>query len=323
MDQIRKAMQDLAESQRGMGSAGTITFEEFLVLIRENPMQHMRNVHQVFHDMVRAKLGSGVDEYPEDPESINFIAYDTHALFVDNADQPFFADRLFANRMMNMADSMRGGAQQNKIYIFDGPPGCGKSIFLNNLLQKFQEYANSPEGCRYETVWRLDRSLLDMPPERDTPPVLEKLAALIEGKETAESLKISSDDPFSRLGQGYVEVPCPSHDSPFLMIPKDERPKFLDDLFHNDEFKWNLSYGKEYDWVFRTTPCTICTTLFKALLRRLGDPADVIVDVVEVLTKINCVPVDWRRIISWCPAKDHVSRNICGFISRAWVRGFL
>ena len=38
--------------------------------------------------------------------------------------------------------------------------GCGKSIFLNNLLRKFEEYANSPDGCRYETVWRLDRQVL-------------------------------------------------------------------------------------------------------------------------------------------------------------------
>ncbi|MBU8870903.1 MAG: hypothetical protein KOO60_08605 [Gemmatimonadales bacterium] len=275
MDQIRKAMLDLEESQRGTGTEGTITFEEFLVLVRENPLQHVRNVHQVFHDMVHTFLGTGEDEYPEDPESINFISYDTNALFVEDADQPFFADRLFTNRLMNMVDGMRGSAQQNKIYIFDGPPGCGKSIFLNNLLQKFQKYANSPAGCRYETVWRLDRSLLDQSPERDGPPVLDKLAALLENREVPEALKNSPDEPLLRFGKGFVEVPCPSHDSPFLMIPKNQRPKFLDDLFHNDEFKWNLSYGKEYDWVFRTNPCTICTTLYKALLHQLGDPSEV------------------------------------------------
>ena len=275
MDRIRKTMQGLEESQRGIGAAGTITFEEFLALVRENPMHHVRNVHQVFHDMVRTFLGSGIDEYPEDPESINFIAYNTNALFVDGADQPFFADRLFANRLASMVDGMRGGAQQNKIYIFDGPPGCGKSIFLNNLLLKFQEYANSPDGCRYETVWRLDRSLLDHFPDHESSPVLDKLAALLDSQETTEKLKVSSIEPLSRLGKGFVEVPCPSHDSPFLMIPKDRRPEFLDELFHNDEFKWNLSYGKEYDWVFRTLPCTICTTLYKALLHRLGDPAEV------------------------------------------------
>jgi predicted Ser/Thr protein kinase len=275
MDQIRKAMKDLEDSQRTVGVTRTVNFEEFLVLVRENPMQHVRNVHQIFHDMVRDFMGMGVDEYPEDPESINFIAYNTNALFVDNTDQPFFADRLFANRLMSMVDSMRGGAQQNKIYIFDGPPGCGKSIFLNNLLQRFQEYANSPRGCRLETVWQLDRALLDPSPASEGSPILEKLAALLEGSEASDSAADQPAEPTSRKGKGFLEVPCPSHDSPFLMIPKDQRPEFLDGLFHNDEFKWNLSYGKEYDWMFRAEPCTICTTLFDALLQRLGDPTKV------------------------------------------------
>ena len=38
----------------------------------------------------------------------------------------------------------------------------------------------------------------------------------------------------------YIEVPCPSHDHPVLMIPKDYRRSFFDDLFKNDEIKWKL-----------------------------------------------------------------------------------
>ena len=96
-------------------------------MLRAHPERLIRNVHQVFHDMVRTYVGEGYDEYPDDPESINFVSYDCRRLFVDNTDQPFFADRIFANRLMNMIDAFRGGAQQNKIFIFDGPPGCGKS----------------------------------------------------------------------------------------------------------------------------------------------------------------------------------------------------
>ncbi len=73
----------------------------------------------------------------------------------------------------------------------------------------------------------------------------------------------------------YIEVPCPSHDSPLLLIPRDQRAGFLDALFANDEFKWNLSTGKQYDWVFRDEPCTICSSLYRALVHKLNDPADV------------------------------------------------
>lgn len=269
MDYIRKAMDHLRESQRDSRHDHTLTFEEFLLQLRENPARNIRNVHQVFHDMVRSFVGSGFDEYPEDPESIQFVNYDFDPLFVDDTDNPFFADRIFGNRFMNMVDGLRGGAQQNKIYIFDGPPGCGKSIFLNNLLLRFEEYANSPEGTRYSTVWRLDRKVLGALPEDPGAPVLKKLAKLIDSGEERIS---AVEDWQPRVAQGYVEVPCPCHDNPILMIPKDQRPAFLDNLFESDEFKWNLSYGKEYDWVFKDSSCTICTSLYQALLQKLGDP---------------------------------------------------
>jgi len=274
MDYIRNAMHHLEESQRGLDRSKTISFEEFLLLLRTHPQRLMRNVHQVFHDMVKTNVGQGVDEYPEDPETINFIAFDTSELFEKNTDNPFFADRIFANRMMNMIDGLRGGSQQNKIYIFDGPPGCGKSIFLNNLLSKFEEYGNSDEGCRYESVWHLNRSLLGEFGELDSSTVLEKLAQMLDAP-AEKKLQELPETHRPRLGKGFIEIPCPSHDNPILMVPRDQRSRFLDDLFANDEFKWNMSYGKDYDWVFTENPCTICTSLYKALLHKLGDPTAV------------------------------------------------
>jgi predicted Ser/Thr protein kinase len=271
MDPIRKALQDVAASQRGRDAGRVLSFEEFLAQLRWRPDRLIRNVHQVFHDMVRAHVGHGHDEYPDDPESINFIAYDFGSLLVNDTDQPFFADRIFANRLMNVIDGFRGGAQQNKIYLFDGPPGCGKSIFLNNLLKRFQEYASSPEGTRYETVWRLDRAQLgDTGGNRSDP--AEQLARLLGEKRTAKLLHDLSAGGRGALNADPVEVPCPSHDNPLLLVPRDQRAAFLDALFANDEFKWNLSTGKQYDWVFRDEPCTICSSLYHALLAKLEDP---------------------------------------------------
>jgi len=295
MDAIQKALQDLAGSQRGLELGRTLTFEDFLAQLRWRPDRLIRNVHQVFYDMVRAHVGAGYDEYPDDPESINFIGYDFTSLLVEGSDQPFFADRVFANRLMNVVEAFRGGAQQNKIYLFDGPPGSGKSIFLNNLLRRLEEYANSPEGTRYETVWRLDRRVLGDESEGDASQQLlrllgERRTARLVADLAAATDDDGYDDPHDadedearfapppqrqRRRLGYLEVPCPSHDNPIVMIPRDQRARFFDALFQNDEFKWNLSAGKEYDWVFREEPCTICASLYRALLHKLDDPVAV------------------------------------------------
>ncbi len=263
-------------------------FEDFLQLAVAKPSKVIRNIFQLFYDMIHTYIGEGVDEYPDDPESIHFVSYDFTRLFVEDSDHPFFADRLFANRLIQHVESLKRGAQQNKIYIFKGPPGCGKSTFLNNLLRKFEEYANTEEGACFETVWRLDRKKLG---EHESMPIFEKLSQLLENpedkdefdEEDAEDIAQLSEEladylpeqPSSFVTQEYIEVPCPSHDHPILMIPKQIRRSFFDDLFSNDEFKWKLFTEKEYDWVFKANPCTICSSLYQALLNRLGSPLEV------------------------------------------------
>ena len=94
---LKQLSRTIVEREKG----GTLSYQEFMKLVAERPAATMRNVFQVFHDMVKSYVTEGVDEYPDDPESINFANYDTRKLFVENSDRPFFADRLFANRLLN------------------------------------------------------------------------------------------------------------------------------------------------------------------------------------------------------------------------------
>ncbi|MCK5147264.1 serine protein kinase PrkA [bacterium] len=263
MKNIEKAMNNLSHIIREWGTQTPIPFEEFLEVAASIPSIVIRNIFQIFHDMVYHYVEKGVDEYPDDPESINYINYDFGKIFSNDSGTPFFADRLFANRFMDLADSMKSGAQQNKIYIFKGPPGCGKSTFLNNLLLKFEEYANTEQGMRYEILWRLDR---------------KRLGGFIP--EPAIGVENGSRD--------YWEVPCPSHDNPLLMVPLEHRKAFFDDLLENDEFKWKLFTDKEYDWVFTDEPCTICSALYNSLLYKLKSPK-------EVFKMIYARPYEFNR----------------------------
>ena len=290
MELIKDAMQNLDHSMSKRHRQPVIPFEEFLQVLSKNPHAVLRNVFQVFHDMVKAYVTEGTDEYPDDPESIHFIDYDCTKLFVDGSDYPFFADRLFANRFMKLVEAMKRGAQQNKIYIFDGPPGCGKSTFLNNLLMKFEEYTKTEQGLSYEVVWRLDRKLLSTLTEHEPLPFYDKAVWFsIDAPQGMGGSIVENFDPCSPRGRNenlydqvlpnfngdYIEVPCPSHDHPILMIPKHYRRIFFDDLFSNHEFKWKLYTQKEYDWLFRESPCTICNSIYWALLNRLNSPRKV------------------------------------------------
>lgn len=276
METIEKALESLSHHIVNVDQHRPIPFTDFLEMTVARPETMIRNVFQVFHDLIKTYVGEGVDEYPDDPESINYVNYDCSKLFVEGSDNPFFADRLFANRLIKHVEALRLGAQQNKIYIFDGPHGCGKSTFLNNLLRKFEEYANTEQGLRYETVWRISPTHLNEAPTNETVAILERLLQLQNdpNQEQYEALRNRSSAPVG--GDKYIEIPCPSHDNPLLMIPKRYRRDFFDDLFANDEFKWTLFTDKAYEWLFRDKPCTICSSLFISLMRQLKDPRRVL-----------------------------------------------
>ena len=289
MDTVNLALDNLTTQLQKLESPEAVPFEVYLRLLAARPRVLMRNIFQVFHDMVKTYVGQGFDEYPDDPESISYVCYDCNQLFVESADRPFFADRLFANRLIAHVESMRSGAQQNKIYIFDGPPGCGKSTFLNNLLGKLEEYANTEAGTRYETVWRLDtRQLNAAAPGRGTP-FWDQLGRMVAGAMREATQLAPENGAAGTQGPApgglppwpgaettpVVEIPCPSHDNPVLMIPKRYRRRFFNDLFAGRQFKDLLLNSKDYDWVFQENPCTICSSIYEALLDQLKDPQHV------------------------------------------------
>ena len=274
MSNITNALININRSISAGGRHSTISFDEFLRELTQKPTVMVRNVFQVFHDMIKKYVGEGHNEYPDDPESIGFVHYDCSRLFIEGSDTPFFADRLFANRLINLIESLKRGAQQNKIYIFEGPHGCGKSTFLNNLLKKFEEYTNTQDGLRYETVWRISRRMFGEENEFGTVQLFEQFFQT-QSNAPDDPEAVAKSNPLSDSGENYIEVPCPSHDNPILMIPKDHRRAFFDDLFRNDKIKWRLFTEKEYEWVFRDHSCTICSSLFQALLNRLKNPMKV------------------------------------------------
>ncbi len=251
-----------------------VSFEDFLNILKSRPSQILRNIFQSFHDMVKAHVEEYKDPVTGDQDNPAFTHYDCTKLFVEGSDNPYFPDMLFANRFMKQMEYLRHGAQQNRIYIFYGPHGCGKSTFLNNLLKKFESYANTDEGLRYEIVWRLNIKKLH---DQDHSLSMSAFERLIQYVEKENDTSFSKPEALSLAihERDYIEVPCLAHDNPFLVIPKEQRRGVLDELIKNDQFKWRLFTEKEYEWVFTEEICTVCSSIYHALLERLENPKEV------------------------------------------------
>ena len=247
-----------------------IPMNDFLYLTSKNPEHVFRDIFQFVHDMIHYYVPEGEDEYKSSDHSIGFKAYDSSNLLVDGCDNPFFADRLFANRLMNLTKIFRQGTQNNRIYIFEGPPGSGKSTFLNNFLAKIEEYARTEEGTTYKTYWRLD---------------IEKLGGFAKIKRKILEVDTNNSDGGHEsvlneidtidFPNKYLEFSCPNHDHPILQVPKELRKQFLDELIPDGHFKERLFTEKQYEWVMKSQPCSICNSIFKSLIDITKDPIEV------------------------------------------------
>jgi predicted Ser/Thr protein kinase len=271
----QRAVDELCIRIEERGRRTPFSFPEYIALASRFPERIFRNIFQMFYDMIHSYIDVGTNEYPDDPESINYIPYDSSRLFEQGTDRPFFGDRLFINRLLGHISSFRRGIRQNRIYIFEGPHGCGKSTFLNNLLMKFEKYAATEEGSSFETVWRLDRKLLGNGTDPTAKYLVDQLRDIVERSTGGgrDSAPLSSP---AAAGKEYLEIACPSHDSPLLLIPKTYRREFFNELIPNEEFKHKLFSHKQYEWVFKDSPCTICQSLYHALLEILDSPCKVL-----------------------------------------------
>lgn len=231
MSQAKQALNILKGEIEKREKRTILSFEEFLEAVSAEPERLLRNIFQLFHDMVQEYVGDGENEYPDDPESIGYVKYDCSRLFIKEADNPFFADRLFANRFINQIKSLRQGSRQNQLHAYLGPHGCGKSTFLNNLMRAFERYTSVKNGQTFEILW-----------------------------------EINGDDDKG------LEVPCPSHDHPILIIPKEGnyRINFLKNLL-SEEAMEKIFKEKEYEWVLKGEVCTICKSIFWNLFDKFGD----------------------------------------------------
>ncbi|MFW6221492.1 MAG: serine protein kinase PrkA, partial [Fibrobacterota bacterium] len=174
MKNVHNALTNLNRRMTDRSRKPPVPFEDFLKELADRPERVLRNVFQIFNDMLHYYMGEGIDEYPNDPESIHYVDYDCTKLFETGSDRPFFADRLFANRLVHIAETIKRGSQQNKIYIFNGPPGGGKSTFLNILLKKFESYANTDDGMRPEIIWRINPELFGLQNQQKSASLLEQ-----------------------------------------------------------------------------------------------------------------------------------------------------
>lgn len=270
IDTKTDALSNLATKMRNKDLRMPIPFNDFLQITANNPSLVFRDIFQLFYDMVHHYVADNQISNTNNGSIVD--NFNMNKLFVKDCDNPFFTDRLFANRFLKLTNGFKKGIQNNNIFLFEGPPGSGKSTFLNNLLQKFEDYTKLPQGTTYQTHWKLDVNKLGGFKQFE-----KQLAKMIDDAQDPELEEsyLQQKNQGELISQEFLQFACPNHDHPILHIPKNYRKNFLGELIHDEDIKQRLFTEKEYEWVLKDIPCSICASLYATLLNELGDPLEV------------------------------------------------
>jgi len=241
------------------------SFSEYLEIMRENPGVIFRTAPEILRDLIFAKVVKRPETNPDDPEAIGYTGYDCSRLLEEGHSQPFFASTMFSHALVEEVDVLAESSRQNRIYVFVGPHGCGKSTFLKNLLASYQDYVN--ENPMFEVFWRIGKENLDEIRSRTC-----TFECDYPARERSDYLAVGD----------CLEIPCPGHDVPILVIPRKFRADFLKNILVDENWASKIFGDKCYEWVLNKDACPICQSLFSMLYDKFGRNLEKVLEMLNV-----------------------------------------
>ena len=181
------------------------SFDDYLSIVKENP-KVTRNAYQRMYDMI---MEHGTETYIDVKKEI------TRYKFFDDADangkDAVFGLDIPLMKLVNVLRSAAlGYGTEKRVILLHGPVGSAKSTICRRLKRGVEDYSKTDNGAIYTYEW-------------------------VDEDGSIEHI----------LGKDVKVFPSPMHEDPLLLIPKDLRAKFCEEINRGSKEDFRVSIEGE------------------------------------------------------------------------------
>ncbi|MBI4125835.1 MAG: serine protein kinase, partial [Deltaproteobacteria bacterium] len=218
---MSKLLDHLAEWQESKEYQDLVwegSFKDYLQIVEKNP-KVARSAFQRIFDMITSY---GYDEYTEYKKKIVHFKFFEDPL-EGGKDAIFGLDLPLMKLVNTFQAAARRYGPEKRIILLHGPVGGAKSTIVRLMKKGLERYSRTPEGALYSFSW----------------------------------VRGNLEDKLHIFGKQEI-IPCPMHEEPLNLVPKEPRQKILDAI--NEEIQ-------EVDQIYLPHElCPACRFIYRELL---------------------------------------------------------
>jgi serine protein kinase len=207
-DELISLIESRLDRQKFQDHHWSGTFWDYLSIVQQNPMV-LRNSYQRAYDAIMAHGSEKYRLFKKDCVRYHFFSDP----FESGADAIYGLD--FA--LMQLVDFFRSAAEgygtDRRVLLLHGPVGSSKSTMARLLKKGLEAYSRTPDGALYSFSWMLD-----------------------------EHCGVSPAGGATRQAAASHEFPCPMHEEPLILVPREARDALLAKI--NENYKPHHHAGR-------------------------------------------------------------------------------